>query len=246
MKFIITVLMIGLLISCTKPKRTPYLTYTADSFNVNNVELYRLDNNYTLFDQAEREPESMIWSFRSDSVPGGIYQLRINKNKKITLILEGKMPVGIELQNGVLTITGNEPTKQLWEAQTIADQLNQSILSLGESFPDSLESTAFVHHKDSIFKLVELQKEKAQKKILQIIDHNKHTLLPLLLVQLKQEIIIYSIMVMMPICTLQSMNIFNPIIRIMTRSKTLAIKLTHCVAGYIILRLACPAKYYPT
>nr|WP_321406763.1 thioredoxin-like domain-containing protein [uncultured Carboxylicivirga sp.] len=184
MKFIITVLMIGLLISCTKPKRTPYLTYTADSFNVNNVELYRLDKDYTLFDQAEREPESMIWSFRSDSVPGGIYQLRIN-NKKITLVLEGNMPVGIEMKNGVLTITGNEPTKQLWEAQSIADQLNKSILSLGESFPDSLESSAFVHHKDSIFDLVELQKEKAQKKILQIIDHNKHTLLPLLLVQLK-------------------------------------------------------------
>lgn len=185
MKVLIYTILVVLIVSCAKPKRTPYLTYTPDSLNLTKVELYHLDQEFTLFDQAEREPESTTWSFRSDSVPVGIYQLRSDNGKAITLLLEGTMPVSVQYENNKLTILGNSATKELWKAQEITEELNQSILTLGNSFPDSLESNAFNLHKDSVFALVETHKNNAQKKIKQIINHNENTLLPLLLVQLK-------------------------------------------------------------
>nr|WP_321454163.1 TlpA disulfide reductase family protein [uncultured Carboxylicivirga sp.] len=185
MKVFLYILIFALLISCDQPKRTPYLTYSSNSDTISNVELYHFTHDFVLFDTATKEKESNIWAFRSDSVPQGIYQLKVNNNTPLTILLEGTLPVSIEKNKGKLHISGNEPTKDLWEAQNIADKLNRTITELGQSFPDSIESSAFIHHKDSVFSLIKSFKEKAQQQISNIINHNKSNLLPLLLVQLK-------------------------------------------------------------
>lgn len=185
MRILFYLLVIGTLLSCSKPKRTPYLTFTPESLSIQKVELYRLDQTYQLFDLAEKEVETDYWAFRSDSVPVGIYQLRIDDKLTIPLLLEGTMPVSIDYHDGRLRITGNTTTANLWQAQQWVDELDQTIKTLGQSFPDSLESNAFLNHKDSVFSLVKTHKAETRKSIIQMINHNKNNLLPLLLVQLK-------------------------------------------------------------
>lgn len=173
------------ILSCSKPRLTPYLTYSSTSPGIQKVELYRLDSIYTFFDQAENDVKKGLWAFRSDSVPSGIYQLRVDEKRIIPLILNGTAPSGINDNDDELTITGNHQTSQLWKAKQITHQLEEKIKLLGQSFPDSLENKTFIQYKDSIFSLIESLKDKARKQITQIINHNEDKLLPLLLVQLK-------------------------------------------------------------
>ncbi len=184
MRVSLYLLIAAVFFSCSKPLRTPYLTYASELYSIQNVELFHLDTSYTFFDRAIKDPKSQIWAFRSDSVPAGIYQLRIDK-QVIPLILEGSMPVAISNTENKLTITGNIPTQQLWKAQQVALELEDKVNSLGQSFPDSLETSAFIHYKDSVFALIEAQKLQTQKQITHMINRNKDNLLPLLLVQLK-------------------------------------------------------------
>ncbi len=185
MRFFVFTFFVALLVSCSKPQKTPYLTFTPLTYSIAKVELYRLNEDYTFFDSAEKSEESNTWAFRSDSVPSGIYQLRIDNSTIIPLLLEGTMPVSVSYSNSNLIVSGSPITQTLWQAQKIRDDLTAAIQNIGSSFPDSLESQLFNHYRDSVFKLVEAQKVKSRKTITQLIERNKSNLLPLLLVQLK-------------------------------------------------------------
>lgn len=185
MRIIVFALIIGLFAFCSKPQKTPYLTYTPLSYSISKVELYRLNKGYELFDRAERNDENNRWAFRADSVPQGIYQLRIDNTTIIPLLLEGTMPSSITYANQDLIISGNPQTETLWKAHGIIDELSENIKASASAFPDSMESEYFNHYRDSVFQWIETQKNKSRKSITQLIERNKSSLLPLILVQLK-------------------------------------------------------------
>ncbi len=185
MKRALYFILIGTLLSCSKPRRTPFLTYEPETYATTKIELYRMDKELALFAYAEKETESNVWAFRSDSVPQGIYQLRIDDELKIPLILDGTSPVSLFYKNGQLDIAGSPTTLTMWQAEQLIKEFGGTISNYAEEFPDSLESNAFVLYKDSVFKEIEIHKEKLVKRVSQMIEHNKSNLLPLVLVQLK-------------------------------------------------------------
>lgn len=172
-----------LLWSCSKPQKTPFLTFTSDS-NINSVELFRLNNSYTSAYKASFDDNNK-WMFRSDTVLTGIFELRINKDQIIPVIISDAMPFSIIEKNKELNINGNIETEALWQANKLVNNLENYIRKEATNFPDSLLSSEFENYRDSVFQLVENKKIECQTNLQSLIDKHSNSLLPLLLVQLK-------------------------------------------------------------
>ncbi|MCU4174080.1 TlpA family protein disulfide reductase [Carboxylicivirga sp. N1Y90] len=171
--------------SCSKPQKTPFLTFSSDALSITKVELFQLKNGYTLSDVAAFDEDLQLWAFRSDTVLTGIFELRINDNKKIPLIISDAMPSAIVENKKELTIDGNHETQTLWKANQLVNQFEEFINKQASNFPDSLLSTDFEYHRDSVFRLIENSKNDCQSRIQLLIEKHSNSILPLLLVQLK-------------------------------------------------------------
>ncbi|WP_289053508.1 TlpA family protein disulfide reductase [Carboxylicivirga marina] len=177
-----------LLVACSKPQKTPYLTLKSNGKLLSNAELYILKNNYQLFDKAIIDEESKKLMFIKDSVPEGIYELRINNKPISKLIISGTLPFSISGNFNTaqpnLTINGNETTKALWKCQEASLKLENEINAISAHIPDSVLSSDYIRVRDSIYTSINVAINRKKKEINRVIKNHRNTLLPLLAVQL--------------------------------------------------------------
>ena len=177
------------LFSCSKPQKVPYLTLSTQGQYVNSAELYLLENDYQLFDRAFTEAETERLIFIKDSVPEGIYQLRIDGKTIATLLLNSTAPAVIKgdfkTTQAKLSITGNAQTAALWKCQQIVQEIEESIAKIATQIPDSIKENAYWQARDSIYRLINHEIESKTAEILKINKNNRNSLLPLLTVQMK-------------------------------------------------------------
>ncbi len=189
MKYTFIVIVALLFVACSKPQKTPYLTLKADVQIREAAELYSLGDEHQVFDRAIQEPESKQLIFRKDTVPNGIYELRIGGKKISTLIISNSFPFTISghFQGGKtqLTISGNDETKALWKCERIAKQAEQEIASVVMSLPDSVAETDFFTVRDSVYRVIQSVIQDKAKEINRISNNYRTSLLPLLTMQLK-------------------------------------------------------------
>lgn len=185
MKKALIAILILIVWSCSKPQKTPFLTFSSDKLPIHKVELFQLKDNYTLTNTASFDEDLKLWAFRSDTVLTGIFELRINDSEKIPLIISDAMPCAISQNNSKLSIDGNQETKALWQANALVQNLEKTIEEKANAFPDSLISNDFSTYRDSIFQIIENSKKECQSSVQVLIDKHSNSILPLLLVQLK-------------------------------------------------------------
>jgi len=189
MKFQFIILTCLALFSCSKPQKVPYLTLSTQGQYVNSAELYLLENDYQLFDRAFTEAETERLIFIKDSVPEGIYQLRIDGKTIATLLLNSTAPAVIKgdfkTTQAKLSITGNAQTAALWKCQQIVQEIEESIAKIATQIPDSVKENAYWQARDSIYRLINHEIESKTAEILKINKNNRNSLLPLLTVQMK-------------------------------------------------------------
>ena len=177
------------LLACSKPQKAPYLTLKPDLPIEGQAELYFLEDDYTLFDVAQSNEESTKLYFRKDSVPEGIYELRINNKPIAPLIISSTMPFSLSgnfnLELEKLAINNNDETKALWQAQIMTNALSEEIKKIAANLPDSLPETDFLKHKDSLYQEVNRIIDDTRDKLNKLSKKHQKSLLPLLLVKLQ-------------------------------------------------------------
>ncbi|WP_439182932.1 TlpA family protein disulfide reductase [Carboxylicivirga taeanensis] len=191
MKYTLILLVTLLMLACSKPQKTPYLTIKPDRPIREAVELYSLEGagQLTLFDKAIQESDESSLVFRKDSVPIGIYELRMGGKTIRTLIISTTFPSTIsghlDTHNSELTITGNAETKAYWKCKGLAQQAEREIEQLVEAIPDSLLEEDFYVARDSIYTAIDHIIAEKAKEINRLCDNYRNSLVPLLTMQLK-------------------------------------------------------------
>jgi len=189
MKHWFIIISVAVFTACSKPQKAPYLTLKPDLPISGQAELYYLSDDYTLFDVASGNEDNSNLCFRKDSVPEGIYELRINQERIAHLIISSSMPFSISgnfiPDLSQLTITNNDETKALWKAKSITQQLDHDIRQLATNLPDSLPEKQYAVYKDSLYQQVSHLIESTRNKIDQLKMKHEKSLLSLLLVKLQ-------------------------------------------------------------
>ncbi|MCT4591258.1 MAG: thioredoxin-like domain-containing protein [Carboxylicivirga sp.] len=189
MRWIINSFLILLLIACSKPIKTPYLTIDPGNQNIGVPELFYLQQDYQFFDRAMQKANENSFVFIKDSVPAGIYQLRIDDTPVSTLLISSSFPAVIKgdlnKYNPQLTITNNKETAALWNCKQLVKKLEDEIGEISSSIPDSVRSEQFLHSRDSIYSLINNKINAKAKDIKRLNNNFRNTLLPLLTIQLK-------------------------------------------------------------
>ena len=133
-------LLLVALAACSKPQKIPYLTLNPDLPVTGQAELYFLEKDYSLFDIATADKDNTRLYFRKDSVPEGIYELRINNKAVTPLIISNGLPFSISGNFNAnptqLTITNNEETIALRQAQLMTQALSEEIKNVAANMPD--------------------------------------------------------------------------------------------------------------
>lgn len=189
MKYTFIVIFTLFVAACSKPQKTPYLTLKPDNQINSVVELYEFSNVMQVFDKAKPEADNKEFVFRKDSVPNGIYELRIGGQKVTTLIISNSFPTSVSGEfMGVasqLTIAGNDETKALWKCERLAKQAEKQIAEVVASLPDSVAEGDFYAVRDSVYGTIQSILEDKAKEIKRINNTHRTSLLPLLTMQLK-------------------------------------------------------------
>lgn len=189
MKWIITSLFILSLIGCSKPQKTPYLTLDTGNQKIDTAELFFLQEDFQFFDRAILQAESNSSVFIKDSVPNGVYQLRIDKVPVSTLLISSTLPSVIKGDfnhyNPKLTISNNKETTALWACEQMVTNLEEEISNIAASIPDSVKAGDYIQTRDSIFNLINTKIKAKTKEIKRVNNNFRNSLLPLLTIQLK-------------------------------------------------------------
>jgi peroxiredoxin len=189
MKPIILIFITLIVVACSKPQKTPYLTLKPDIRITSEAKLYKLDEGYQLFDTAITDEVSNQLFFIKDSVPEAIYELRINDKAIATLLINNTFPFTISgdfnNESPILTVAGNDLTEALWICQSNANKLNLEISQTVNSIPDSVITNDFLRIRDSIYNRINKNIEKRAKEVKRIQKNYRNSLLPLVTAQLK-------------------------------------------------------------
>jgi len=189
MKHCLFILLVVVLSACTKPQKTPYLTLKPDIPISDKIELYYLEDTYTLFDVTTIDEESSNIYFRKDTVPEGIYELRINNKPIAPIIISSALPFSINgnFAAGLeqLSVTNNEETKALWKAKLIANTLTNEIQQVAINIPDSLPENEFNRYRDSLYLEINGLIDNTRNKLNKLNKKHQKSLLPLFLVKLQ-------------------------------------------------------------
>ncbi len=189
MKYVLIVISTVLLIACSKPQKTPYLVLKPDKPMTGVVELYSLANGNQVFDRAIEVPDKGQLVFIKDSVPEGIYELRVGTEPIATIIISSPFPTSISgsfQSNDIqLSINGNAETKALWKCEYLAAQANDQIAQTVANLPDSLVKDQFLVHRDSLYNAINKIITDKANEINRISNNHRSSLLPLLIMQLK-------------------------------------------------------------
>ncbi|WP_430812007.1 MULTISPECIES: TlpA family protein disulfide reductase [unclassified Carboxylicivirga] len=189
MKYLLLIILPLAILSCSKPQKAAYLTLKPDGPVSGVLHLYRLNNHYDLFDSAVAVSNAGHYQFVKDSVPFGIYELRLDNKALATLIIEDGMPFSISGrfvgENPDLTVSGNAHTNALWQCEQVADELGYAISSIVKDVPDSVKIADFYSVRDSVYTSINAAVSQHAKEIKQIHKNHQNSLMSLALVQLK-------------------------------------------------------------
>lgn len=189
MKHISLIFFAIVLVACSKPQKTPYLTLKPDIRISGEAELFILNDGYRLYDKGLIDEETNQLFFIKDSVPEAIYELRVNGQATATILINGTFPFSINGnfndESPTLNIVGNDVTKTLWKCESSVRKLEKEIAQITSNIPDSIIAEDFIRVRDSIYNRINTSIERRAKEIKRLQKNYRNTLLPLLLSQLK-------------------------------------------------------------
>jgi len=146
--------LIGLivLLGCTQKRQIPpYLLVELDKPDVSSIHLQYLTSHFEAFDTAV-VTKNGLWEFTTDSVPAGFYQLVVDGQPRLRLVLSDGAPARIAIKgtNSPVRIVGSAEAKALQEIEIQVAQLSTEIRTVTAAFSDSLPTDRFYHVKDSL------------------------------------------------------------------------------------------------
>lgn len=135
------------------------MTVQIEAIHPQAVYLERLEEQFVRFDTATLNTNGP-WEFKKDSIVPGFYQLVVDGQPVIRMVLADAAPCRIKLDNNlsVIQINGSPEVKALHEMEQRVEQLNLDFQKKAQVFQDSIPDENLFDVRDSI--LNEIDKEK--------------------------------------------------------------------------------------
>jgi len=169
------------LLGCIKKRQEPsYLLVEYNGSRVSSMHLQYLDRGFQNFDTATVKDGGM-WEFTKDSVPAGFYQLVIDQEPIIRMVLSSGAPtrISIDSTKSIVNIVGASETRAVYQVEDNITKLSNDINEVAATFADSLPARQFTQLRDSLFESINGLKSDCRRNLEEIYNNYHGSLVQL-------------------------------------------------------------------